>query len=173
MTDTDDPPANKSELLAFMQRHWDGFVNASDAVPDDVWLGPVDAAGWTIRDHVDHVVAWVTAEVALLGAGVPITESAGMPVEVWESENPDVGNEWLRQTRSPASPAALRAERDRIFPRLLDVVSGMSDAELAQPARISGLESSDRPLLLVISEYCGLHYDDHREQIVLLGETGV
>lgn len=69
------------------------------------------------------------------------------------------------------APAEIRAQRDRDFPRLVEAVSRFSDAALAQPARISGLEASDRPLLTVMSENYGLHFDDHRAQIEVLGKA--
>ena len=36
----------------------------------------------------------------------------------------------------------------------------------------SGLEASDRPLLTVMSENYGYHFDDHRAQIKALGRAG-
>lgn len=172
MTDFDGAPTNNAELLEYMTHYWNGFVSASDAVPDDAWLTSVDAEGWTIRDHVSHVVVWVVGEVELFATGTPIRETLGIPDEVWTSEDPDAVNRWIRQSRMNATPAELRAERDQVFPKLIAVVAGMSESDLAQPARVSGLEDSDRPLLLVISEYCGLHYDDHREQIERLAAAG-
>jgi hypothetical protein len=172
MSDSANVPTNKTELLAFMRAQWAGFVSASDALPDDIWLGPVDVTGWSIRDHVGHVGIWLRAETALLGAGTPIPESTGIPEAIWNAGDTDAINEWFRQTLANSSPAEIRAERDRVFPELFEVVSGMSDAELAQPARESGLEASDRLLLQIMSENYGLHFDDHRAQIEQLGKTG-
>jgi hypothetical protein len=45
----------------------------------------------------------------------------------------------------------------------------MPEEALARPARESGLEASDRPLLEVMTENYGLHFDDHRAQIEQLG----
>ncbi len=172
MVDTTNIPGNKVELLAFMQRQWEGLVRASDALPDEVWLGPVDAAGWNIRDHVGHVTAWQKAEIPLLDAGTPIPETTGMPAELWAAGDTDAINEWYRRSIVTMSPAEVRAERDRVFPRLVEVVSAIPEEELLAPARESGLEDSDRPLLTVMSENYGLHFDDHRAQIEALGKVG-
>jgi hypothetical protein len=48
----------------------------------------------------------------------------------------------------------------------------MSEEGLSRPARESGLEASDRPLLEVMTENYGLHFDDHRSQIEQLGLAG-
>lgn len=162
-------PASKTELLAFMRDQWNGFVAASDALSDDVWLGPVDAAGWNIRDHVGHVGIWLRAETALLGSGRPISETTGIPESIWNAGDTDAINAWFRQLLVNQSPAEVRIERDRVFPKLFEVVAGISEADLARPARESGLEASDRPLLEVMSENYGLHFDDHRAQIEQLG----
>ena len=172
MTDAADVPTNKTELLAFMREQWSGFVTASDALPDDVWLAPVDAAGWSVRDHVGHVATWLRAETALLGSGTPIPESTGMPAAIWDDGDTDAINEWFRRSIVTLSPAEVRIERDRVFPKLFEVVSGMSEEDLVRPARESGLEASDRPLLEVMTENYGLHFDDHRAQIEQLGSAG-
>lgn len=164
-------PTNKTELLAFIQAQWNGFVSASDALPDDIWLGPVDVAGWNVRDHVAHVGIWLRAETELLAAGTPIPESTGMPETIWNGGDTDAINAWFRQSIVRLSPAEVRNERDRVFPELFAVVAGMSEEALARPARESGLEASDRPLLQVMSENYGLHFDDHRAQIEQLGNA--
>ncbi len=169
MSEAGTPPKTKSKLLAFMNEQWRGFVAASDALPDDVWLGPVDAAGWCIRDHVGHVAAWLTAETPLLAAGTPIPETTGMPASLWDAGDTDAINEWYRQRIVTRSPAEVRAERDRAFFQLVEVVSALPEEDFAKPARESGLEASDRPLLTVMSENYGYHFDDHRAQIEALG----
>jgi hypothetical protein len=171
MTNSADVPTNKTELLAFMRDQWAGFVSASDALPDEVWLFLVNSDGWSIRDQVGHVVLWTRAEIPLLTDGTPIAVTAGVPDSVRKSSDPNAVNEWFRESLQHLSPAEIRAERDRVFPRLFAAVSSMSEEDLAQPARVSGLEKSDRPLLQVMTENYGLHFDDHRAQIEQLGKT--
>ena len=169
MTDTEKLPTNKTELLAFMRAQWEGFVSASDTLSDQVWTGPTNAAGWNIRDHVAHVASWLRAEMELLRSGTPIPESTGMPEAIWNAGDTDAINEWFRQSNTNKAPADVRIERDRVFPTLFEVVAAMSDEDLARPARETGLEASDRPLLEVMTENYGLHFDDHRAQIEQLG----
>ncbi|MEZ4507655.1 MAG: DinB family protein [Thermomicrobiales bacterium] len=169
MTDTVHLPTNKIELLAFMTDQWNALVSASDRFSDDVWLGPTNAAGWNIRDHVGHVATWLRVEKPLLAAGTPIWQTAGMPQELWDAGDTDAINEWYRKSIVTKSPAEVRVERDRVFPALFEVVAAMPEADLANPARVIGLEASDRPLLTVMTENYGLHFDDHRAQIEALG----
>jgi uncharacterized protein (TIGR03086 family) len=39
----------------------DGFTARVDAVPDDAWDAPTPCEGWTARDVVGHLTAWVPA----------------------------------------------------------------------------------------------------------------
>lgn len=172
MTDAMKLPATKAELLAFMQDQWNGFTRASDALPDEVWLSAVDDHGWSIRDHAGHVVLWTRSEIPLLTDGIPIAQTAGIPDAVWNSTDDNAVNEWFRATLRDRSPADIRAERDRVFPMLLEAVSAIPDDVLLGPARSIGLEDSDRSLLTVMSENYGLHFDDHRAQIEALGRAG-
>lgn len=171
MPETMNLPTNREELLAYMQHQWDAFVRASDSLPDDVWLSAKNADGWSIRDHVGHVMLWTQAELPLLTNGTPIPQNAGIPDDVWNSPDNNAVNEWFRTKLQTMSPAEIRAQRDRDFPKLVEAVSTFSDEDLQNPARVSGLEDSDRPLLLVMSENYGLHFDDHRNQIETLGDT--
>ena len=164
-------PTNREELLAFMQHQWDRFVTASDTLPYNIWLSPVDAGGWSIRDHVGHVMLWTQAEIPLLTEGTPIPQNAGIPDDVWNSTDDNAVNEWFRHKLQEISPAEIRDQRDRDFPALVEAVSKFSDEDLAKPARSIGLEDSDRPLLTVMSENYGLHFDDHRNQIEQIGKA--
>jgi hypothetical protein len=169
MTEPVELPSTKGELISFIRMQWNALVDASDLIPDDRWLAPLDAAGWSVRDHVAHVTSWLQAEIPLLSAGVPIPESTGMPEEIWDAGDTEAINEWFRQRTIHHSPAEVRLERDKVFPHLFEVVAAMSDDDLAKPARESGLENSDRPLLEVMNENYGLHFEDHRIQIEKLG----
>jgi hypothetical protein len=78
-------------------------------------------------------------------------------------------NEWNRQSAANETPAAVRAERNRVFAKLFEIVGGFSEADLARPVRDFGLEDSDRTLLAVCADFYGDHFDEHRryiEQIV-------
>jgi hypothetical protein len=94
-----------------------------------------------------------------------------MPRELWDSGDTDAINEWYRRSIVTMTPAEVRAERDRVFPLLVATVSALPEEAFAKPARESGLEASDRPLLTVMSENYGYHFDDHRAQIEVLGRS--
>ena len=81
-------------------------------------------------------------------------------------------NEEVRQKTIHASPAAIRDERDRAFPKLVETVSRLSDDDLDRPATDFGLEEEGKSLLKALTEYHGDHFEEHRgyiERIVAQG----
>ena len=62
-------------------------------------------------------------------------------------------NEEVRQLTIGDSPAAVRAEWDRVFRTFVEVVSRLSDGDLARPANDFGLDEEGKSLLTVLTEY--------------------
>jgi hypothetical protein len=168
MVDTTTTPANKTELLSYMRERADRLISFADALPDATWTGPTDAAGWTVKDHVAHLMYWDRAEIALLLHGTSLQQSTAMPDAIWTSGDFDAMNEWSRQSTQSESPAAIRAERDRVFAKLFEVVGSYSESDLARPVRDFGLDDSDRTLLAVCADFYGDHFEEHRRYSVQL-----
>jgi hypothetical protein len=172
MADTMTVPTNKAELLAYYETRWQAFVAETDALSDAQWVGLTDAAGWSVKDHVAHIVGWVRAEIALLQFRTPLQQSAGISDAVWASGDYDAMNEEARQQTITDSPAAIRAERDRVFRKLIEVVSRFSDDDLARPANDFGLDEEGKSLLAVLIEYHGEHFEEHRGYIEIIVAQG-
>jgi hypothetical protein len=169
MTETMIVPTTKAELLAYTEERWRAFVTSIDALSDAAWTGPTDAAGWSVKDHVAHVVLWVRTEIALLQYRTPMQQSLGISDAVWnagwDGGDFDPINEEVRQQAIGDSPAAVRDERDRVFRKLIEVVSRFSDDDFARTATDFGLDEPGKSLLTVLTEYHGNHFDEHRGYI--------
>jgi hypothetical protein len=165
MTATKIVPANKAELLAYSNERWQAVARLTDALSDAQWTGLTDAAGWSVKDHVAHFVTWVRAEIALLQHRTPLEQSQGIPAAIWATGDFDQINEVVRQATLNDSPAAVRSERDRVFRKLVDVVSKYTDDDLARPATEFGLQEPGKSLLAVLTEYHGDHFEEHRGYI--------
>lgn len=162
-------PTNKAELLAYTEERWRAFVAYTDALSEAEWTGPTDAAGWSVKDHVAHVLTWVRTEIALLRHRTPMQQSLGISDAVWNagwsSGDFDPINDEIRQLTIHDSPAAVRAERDRAYPKFVEVVSRLSDDDLARPASDFGFEEEGKSLLAVLIQDHGDHFKDHRGYI--------
>ena len=162
MTETITVPTNKAELLAYTEGRWRALVAFTDALSDAEWMSPTDAAGWSVRDHVAHLVTWVRAEIALLQHRTPLQQSAGIPEALWRAGDFDPINEEIRQQTMNDTPATVRGERDQVFHKLIEVESRMSDADFARPATDFGLAEHGKSLLTALTEYHGDHFEAHR-----------
>ena len=162
MTATRPAPTTKAELLAYTEERWRAFVACTDALTDAQWTGLTDAGGWSVKDHVAHVVTWMRAEIALLRYRTPLQQSAGIPDLLWNSGDFDQINAYLREQTLGDSPATVRTERDRVFRKLVEVVSRFSDADLARPATEFGFEEPGKSLMAVLTEYQGDHFAEHQ-----------
>jgi hypothetical protein len=169
-------PTTKAEWLAYSAERWRAFVACTDALSDAEWTEPTDAGGWSIKDHVAHLVVWMRTEIALLRYRTPLQQSLGIPDAVWNTAfaTGDFAplNEEVRQKMIGESPAAVRAERDRVYQKLVEVVSRFSDDDVARPATEFGLDEPGKSLLAVLTEYYGSHWDEHRgyvERIIAQG----
>jgi hypothetical protein len=154
-------PTNKTELLAYTEERWRAFVASTDALSEAEWTALTDARGWSVKDHVAHVMLWVQAEIALLRYRTPLPKSRGIPDALWKTGNFDLINEEVRQQALGESPAAVRAERDRVFRKLVELVARFSDEDLARPATDFGLDEPGKSLLAVLTEYHGDHFGEH------------
>lgn len=171
MADTMTVPTTKAELLAHTEERWRAFVTSTDALSEAEWTGPTDAAGWSVKDHVAHAVLWVRTEIALLRHRTPMQQSLGIADAVWHAGDDPI-NEEVRQQTIADSPAAVRAERDRVFPKFVAAVSRLSDDDLARPAIDFGPEDQGKSLLAVLTEYNGDHFEEHRGYIETIVAQG-
>ena len=165
-------PTNKAELLAYTEERWRAFVACTDALSEAEWMGPTDAAGWSVKDHVAHVVLWVRTEIALLRYRTPMQQSLGISDAAWNAGGFDPINEEIRQQTIADPPATIRDERDRVYRKLVEVVSGFSDEDLARPANDFGLDEKGKSLLAVLTEYHGDHFEEHRGYIETIVAQG-
>lgn len=165
-------PTNKAELLAYTEERWRAFVACTDGLSDAQWTGPIDPAGWSVKDHVAHIVHWTRAEIALLRHRTPLQQSAGISDAAWNTGDHDLINEEVRQKTINESPAAVRAERDRISPKLIETVSRFSEEDFARPAAEFGLDEEGKSLRTVLTEYHGDHFEEHRGYIAKIVAQG-
>ena len=168
MTDARTVPAKKTELLAHTERRWQAFVSYIDALSDAKWTDPTDGAGWSVKDHVAHIVSWVRSEIALLQYRTPLQKSAGISDAAWKSGEFESINEEVRRKTIGDSPATTRDERDRVYRKLVETVSSLSDEDLARPATDFGLGKPGKSLLTVLTERHGDHFEEHRRHIEII-----
>ncbi len=161
MTDTLQQPVTKQEFLDYVNARWNAFVAQTDTLTDEQWTGPTDAAGWTAKDHVAHVTAWDRSIIEHLRNQTPQQQTLGVSDAAWTASGYDAENEEIRQRTIDHPVDVVRAERDKTWIEILEIVSGFSEEEYAGPCTAVGLSSQEQSLLEWLVAELPNHYAEH------------
>ncbi len=161
--------SNKTELIAYTTRAWNGFVAHTDGLTNDQWVTPVDPAGWSAKDHVAHVTVWDQAVIEQLRNKTSPQQTLRVPDDIW-ANGADAINEALRQRTIDDPVESVKARRDQVWIEFLATLSSMSEEDLAGPGNEFHLEQDGKPLLEVLVGWQGGHYDHHGEYIAAIVE---
>ncbi len=166
-------PTDAHSLREYTRSRWDAFVNYTDSLPDDVWEGPTDAAGWTVKDHVAHVVLWDESLVALIRHRVPRRETLKVSDLAWNAGGYDLMNEEIRFHTERDPVATVKARREAGWREVEALIASFSDQDLLRPGSAFGLMYGDNETLLeTLVDDLGVHYDQHHEYIRAIVEGG-
>jgi hypothetical protein len=91
------------ELVIAIERAWRPYEEYIRGLTSEQLGGPVDAAGWTVKDHIAHVAAWEGGIRSLL-QGEPRHEGMGIGEEDLALDDEDEVNERIRRAHA-ALPA--------------------------------------------------------------------
>lgn len=157
-------PDNKADLLKQMDESWlrlNGFVSA--LTPAQL-QEPTDAAGWSIRDHLAHLVAWENGIAALLQQQ-PRHAGMGVGEEMYLNADIDDLNAALRESTLDVPLAKVIDDLAAAHNSLRGLVEGLPDEHLHQPYRWflpdEPGDSGDGPIIHRISGNSHRHYDEH------------
>jgi len=183
VNDAPNPPAEASSaqrdaLLLEVAAGYDRLVRFLDSLDDAAQDDPVDAAGWTIKDHVTHLAVWARSMIAVID-GRPRWEAMGVSRELWQTieDGYDAINADIQQRHRHLSPAEARAALAEAHAALEGRVAALSVAELELPYNHYQPWATGRtaPLHAYVRGNTSEHYDEHRRYmaaIVGAGEAG-
>ena len=141
------------EIKSYRQA-WDDLLVS---IPLERWEEPLEPGGWSLKDITAHIT-WYEREVipALL---THILEGS----ELWELPLEERNQAICEQNKSRPLAEVL-AESREVFPRFLQAVSALEDADLDDPARFQYMPAEWKPVDLVTSNSTE-HYEDHLAQV--------
>jgi hypothetical protein len=159
----------KQELIAYTTTAWQSFVTYVDRLPIAQWIGPKDAAGWSVRDHVAHVTQWDRAVIAALRDQAPMREYLGVSESAWAASSLDPMNEEIRRRADSETVDQVKAERDDTWHELVAIMDELGEEQLSRPGGEAGLAVGTGPLtdpvVKVLVNYWGDHYAEHLADI--------
>ncbi len=141
-----------------VEQRWSEFTSFLDGLSEQDWTAWTDASGWTVKDHVSHVVAWDEAWVTQAIGGPHQRVTLGVPEAVWR-QGVDAENEHIRAATSHLDAAEVH---DRLRARIDTSRAALETLDLLQEARSVGLAAPDDDRLLL-----GAFIDDQAEHYEL------
>lgn len=115
-----------------MQSEWDRFNAYLDKLSETQATTPTDAAGWTAKDHVMHLVVWEDGMNALLD-GQSRPEYMGIDRATWTSGDFDRINAIIQQRHRDVPWAEVRQRFRDVHRRLVAKIEALAEADLQRP----------------------------------------
>lgn len=131
--------------------------NLLAAIPLERWEEPLAPGSWSLKDIIAHIT-WYEREVipALL---THVLEGS----ELWELTLEE-RNQVIHQQNKDRPLADVLAEAKDVYPRFLQAVAALDDADLEDPARFQYMPAIWKPVDLITSNSTE-HYVDHANQV--------
>jgi glyoxylase-like metal-dependent hydrolase (beta-lactamase superfamily II) len=148
------------------------LLNCVGSLDDAQKTGIRDASGWSVKDHLAHLVRWQRSIVFLLH-GKPRHEGLGIDESVYRSRyvggDIDALNSELHARDRDLSFSEVLSSLDDIHDETIGALDGLEDSDLLRPYS-SFLpdepgEETGRPVVFWIAGNTSFHYDEHRDWI--------
>jgi hypothetical protein len=167
-------PLTKSELLADMERDWTALNVALDRLTETQLTSPTDAQGWTIKDHLMHLVAWEQSVVGLLH-GRPRHLALGVDEALYLAGDEDAINAAIQQQTVAVPLSEVLAQLRQTHQQLLAALQPLSDADLRLPYRHylpdEPADGDGPPAIDVIANNSARHFAEHLPWIEALADS--
>jgi len=168
-------PANKSEFQDHLRDAWAQLQQTLDALTEEQMTERTGAVGWTVKDHLAHLVTWEQGIIALL-RHEPRYPAMGTDLETVRDKNEDALNEILRAPSESTAAAEVRDGLRQTHEAFVEVVDSVEPDDLLktyshyQPDEL-GEDSGEPVLRWVIGNSSG-HYLEHLPWIRALSGEG-
>lgn len=134
----------------------------------------LDTAGWGIRDHLAHVIAWERALIAVLRGG-STPEALGYSREEYEAMDTDVLNQQLVERARGEPLASVVRQMGEVRHELLDVLEALSDSQVETRFEdVRRWEAPNEPTWTAwdwLMAYAPAHDEEHARYIQALEEN--
>jgi len=158
-------PTNKAQFEDHLRDAWAQLQQTLDSLTEAQMTERTDAVGWTVKDHLAHLVVWEQGIIALLNRE-PRYEAMGVDVETVQRLNEwGVLNQILRVQDQSATLTDVRDRLRRAHEELVAIVASLEPGDLLktyshyQPDE-PGEDSGEPVLRWVVGNSSG-HYLEH------------
>lgn len=170
---TDRRVTTKVELLADIERTWSILMAALDRLTETQMTTIKDAQGWTVKDHLIHLMHWERSVVFFLQGQA---RHAGLGVEeaLYLNGNDDQINTVIQEQHKDLPLREALAQLRSTHQGLLKLLEPLSESDLQKPYRHylpdEPGEGDGPPALNVIYGNSAHHFTEHLAWITALVE---
>lgn len=145
-------------MIEVLESVWESIATACDGISEDEWDRPTDCPGWTVKDHVAHMIG---TESMLLGRTPPEGEVEG------DHLRNDIGRfneQWVQGFRG-RSGAAVLDEFEVVTGERLAVLQAMTPEEWDEEGFTPEGKAPYRTFMEIRAFDCWFHEQDIREAL--------
>ena len=165
----------KAELLADIQRAWTELWKTLDRLTEAQLTTLKDEAGWTVKDHLAHLVYWERSVISRL-QGKSAAEGLGIDPALASSGDYDQQNAVIQQQHQHEPLQQVLADLRSTHTQTMSMLSKLTDADLQKPFRRWRPDESgegEGPLMIeMIEGNMNGHFDEHVPWILALVAKG-
>lgn len=172
---TADSPTNKAEFQEHLRDAWAQLQEILDSLTEAQMTERTDQVGWTVKDHVAHLVTWEQGIIALL-KHEPRYPAIGLDMAVVADRDEDELNQILRAQHASATLPEVRDRLRETHEKLVGVIASLGPDDLLktysqyQPDELG--DDSGEPVLRWVIGNSGGHYLEHLPWIKQLSGEG-
>ena len=155
----------RDELLNNIHDGFHEFMSYLDTLSEADFTAHTDAAGWTVKDHIMHLVVWEDGMWPLLNRQSR-REHMGLSQDVWQSGDFDAMNAVIQGQHRDKPLDEVMQEFRHIHQRLIAKIESLTDADLQRPYKdYQPGTTHDSPVIDTIISDTYDHYAEHRPWI--------
>jgi hypothetical protein len=163
------PDDQVKKLLANIRSKWEELIQLLGQLTQKQIITIKDGQNWTIKDHVNHIMAWERSVVYFLSKK-PRFEGLGIEKEIYLHGSIDEINNSIFQKNHKISPENAMAQFRENHETLMGIIQSLNDGELHQTySQYLPEEKGDTRLVydVIHSNTIG-HYEEHIKWITEL-----
>lgn len=158
---TNDVPFSKTELLTRLKDGWNNLQMFIDRLNAEQMTTPIDAAGWTVKDHLIHLAVWADGAAAILNRE-PRHERMGLDYDLFVSGDIDAINGYLQRRDKDIPLSVVLNTLHDVHERVVSAVDARTEDELLLPYNHYQPDSPrDQPVVGWIIGNTFEHYAEH------------
>ena len=155
-------PKSKTELLSLIEREWSALMDVVKQLSFEQMLTP-DAGGWSPKDNLAHLTAWMNNMLGYHIDRRPAHEVAGVTPEVAADWDFNVMNAIYFERFRHQPIEQVLDELEQTYAKAHARLESIPFEDLMKPRHDDDPEK--RPLLLWVLGDTSEHFEEHRETI--------